>query len=85
MLALGISNPLKFDYIDPPDPMTLARALTILDNLEAIKKGEITKLGRNMAKFPLDPKLSRALLKADKYHVVPELLSIACMLEVRDR
>ena len=52
MLALGMQNPLKFDFIDAPDEMTMARALHILKNLNAVdNECRITGIGQKMAKF----------------------------------
>ncbi|ETO21916.1 RNA helicase [Reticulomyxa filosa] len=86
MLALGIENPLEFDYIDPPSETTVARAVNMLFHLKAIDdKGKLTKEGKHLTDFPLDPRLSKALLAASKYGVVNEVLSIAAMLEIHEK
>ena len=86
MLALGISNPLKFDFIDPPDEMTMARALHILKNLNAIDDDcKITKLGHKMAKFPVNPRMAKSLVIAKEYNCIYEMIVIASMLEIEDR
>eukprot|EP01083_Nonionella_stella_P175929 614222_1 len=85
MLALGIDNPLKFDFIDAPDEMTMARALHILKNLNAIDKNcRITGIGRKMSRFPVNPRLSKSLVMAEKYGCCYEIIVIAAMLEVED-
>ncbi|CAN0526171.1 unnamed protein product, partial [Ectocarpus sp. 8 AP-2014] len=43
-------------------------------------RGELTKLGRRMAEFPLDPMLSKTVIAAEKYGCVEEVLSICAML-----
>ncbi|KAF4317941.1 hypothetical protein BBO99_00005110 [Phytophthora kernoviae] len=60
---LGIQNVLGFPYLDPPDEDSLVDALKQLYVLGALDAatGEATPLGRLMAAFPLEPKLSRAL------------------------
>lgn len=53
---LGISDLVHFDYMDPPAPETLMRALEQLNYLGALDdEGELTKIGHQMAEFPLDP------------------------------
>jgi len=86
MLALGIDNPLKFDFIDPPDEMTMARALHILKNLNAINNDcKITAIGRKMAKFPVNPRMAKSLVIAKEYNCIYEMIVIAAMMEVEDR
>ena len=83
MLALGIDNPVYFDYIDAPDAMTLGRAITTLIHLQCIDdNGKITQVGRDIAAFPLNPAMAKSILTAmeDKYNCLNEILSIAAML-----
>lgn len=55
---LGIEDLVHFDFMDPPAPETLMRALELLNYLAAINDdGELTELGSLMAEFPLDPQL----------------------------
>lgn len=63
--ALGITNLLKFDFIDAPSTESLERALDHLYLLGAMKAdGRLTVTGRRMAEFPLDPSLSKCLIRA---------------------
>lgn len=79
--SLGINDLLDFDFLDPPPPKTLIRALENLYALGALNdKGELTKLGRQMAEFPTDPMLAKSIIAADKYGCVSEVLSIIAML-----
>jgi pre-mRNA-splicing factor ATP-dependent RNA helicase DHX16 len=79
--SLGIDDLLNFDFMDPPPAETLIRALEQLYALGALNDhGELTKIGRQMAEFPTDPMLAKAILAADKYGCVEELLSIIAML-----
>lgn len=53
---LGIEDLVHFDFMDPPAPETLMRALELLNYLGALDdEGELTPLGRQMSEFPLDP------------------------------
>ncbi|KAL2221464.1 putative mRNA splicing factor RNA helicase [Thermoascus aurantiacus ATCC 26904] len=79
--SLGIDQLLEFDFMDPPPAETIIRALEQLYALGALNdRGELTKVGRQMAEFPTDPMLAKAILAADKYGCVEEVLSIIAML-----
>ncbi|KAK7431920.1 hypothetical protein QQZ08_001539 [Neonectria magnoliae] len=79
--SLGINELLDFEFMDPPPTEALIGALNQLFALQALNhKGEMTKLGRQMAEFPTDPMLAKAVLAADKEKCVEEVLSIVSML-----
>ncbi|KAL7105566.1 hypothetical protein ACP275_07G052400 [Erythranthe tilingii] len=81
--SLGIDDLLNFDFMDPPPSESLLKALELLYALSALNKhGELTKLGRRMAEFPLDPMLSKMIVASDKYHCSDEIISVAAMLSV---
>ena len=61
--AMGINDLLAFDFMDPPPPATLITALETLYNLGALdEEGLLTRLGRKMAEFPLEPPMSKTLI-----------------------
>ncbi|KAI9777211.1 MAG: hypothetical protein M1816_004899 [Peltula sp. TS41687] len=79
--SLGINDLIEFDFMDPPPAETLIRALEQLYALGALNdRGELTKIGRQMAEFPTDPMLAKCVLAADKHGCVEEVLSIIAML-----
>jgi pre-mRNA-splicing factor ATP-dependent RNA helicase DHX16 len=79
--SLGINQLLEFEFMDPPPTESLIGALNQLFALQALNhKGELTKVGRQMAEFPTDPMLAKAVLAADKFKCVDEVLSIVSML-----
>ncbi|CAI5464562.1 unnamed protein product [Closterium sp. Yama58-4] len=81
--SLGINDLLNFDFMDPPPAETLLRALEMLYALGALNdRGELTKLGRKMAEFPLDPQMSKLLVASDKYLCSEEAATICAMLSV---
>ncbi|KAJ3186910.1 hypothetical protein HDU85_006946 [Gaertneriomyces sp. JEL0708] len=81
--SLGINDLMNFDFLDAPPAETLIRALEQLYALGALNdRGELTKLGRRMAEFPLDPMLSKALIAAETYQCSEEVVSIISMLSV---
>lgn len=84
---LGIDDLVHFDFMDPPAPETMMRALELLNYLGALDdEGELTLLGRHMGEFPLDPQLSRALMAATEpgSQCLAEILSIVAMLSVQN-
>ena len=81
--SLGINDLLHFDFMDRPPADALIRALEQLYALGALNdRGELTKLGRRMAEFPLDPMLSKAVIASEKYECVSEVLSTVAMLSL---
>ncbi|RCI13135.1 hypothetical protein L249_1133 [Ophiocordyceps polyrhachis-furcata BCC 54312] len=79
--TLGVNDILNFEYMDPPPTQALISALNQLFALQALNhQGELTKVGRQMAEFPINPMLSRAILAADAEGCVDEVLSIVSML-----
>ncbi|CUA75439.1 pre-mRNA-splicing factor ATP-dependent RNA helicase DHX16 [Rhizoctonia solani] len=79
--SLGINNLIEFEFMDPPPGETLMRALELLYALGALNdRGELTKLGRRMAEFPVDPMLSKTIIASEQYSCTDEVLSIISML-----
>lgn len=80
---LGIDDLVHFDFMDPPAPETLMRALELLNYLGALDdEGDITDLGGMMAEFPLDPQLAKMVIASCDHNCSNEILSITCMLSV---
>ncbi|KAK7282572.1 hypothetical protein RIF29_11469 [Crotalaria pallida] len=81
--SLGIHDLLHFDFMDPPPAEALLKALELLFALSALNKlGELTKVGRRMAEFPLDPMLSKMIVASEKYKCSEDIIAIAAMLSV---
>ncbi|CAK7201010.1 hypothetical protein SEUCBS139899_003711 [Sporothrix eucalyptigena] len=79
--SLGINELLDFAFMDPPPTEALIGALNQLFALQALNhKGELTKVGRQMAEFPTEPMLAKAVIAAGKEGCVEEVLSIVSML-----
>lgn len=86
--SLGINDLIGFDFLDPPPGDTLIRALDLLYALGAFNdKGELTKMGRRMAEFPMDPALSKSILASEKYKCTEEVRrfpsSLSAVIDVR--
>jgi pre-mRNA-splicing factor ATP-dependent RNA helicase DHX15/PRP43 len=84
---LGIDDLVHFDFMDPPAPETLMRALEMLNYLGALDdEGELTDLGTIMSQIPLEPELCKTLLvsSSDKFNCMNEILSIVSLLSVQN-
>ncbi|KAJ0979962.1 hypothetical protein J5N97_015436 [Dioscorea zingiberensis] len=78
---LGIDDLVHFDFMDPPAPDTLIRALEVLNYLGALDDdGNLTKLGEIMSEFPLDPQMSKMLIVSPGFNCSHEILTISAML-----
>ncbi|XP_017715259.1 PREDICTED: LOW QUALITY PROTEIN: putative pre-mRNA-splicing factor ATP-dependent RNA helicase PRP1, partial [Rhinopithecus bieti] len=80
---LGIDDLVHFDFMDPPAPETLMRALELLNYLAALNDdGDLTELGSMMAEFPLDPQLAKMVIASCDYTVLMRsyLLLLCCQV-----
>ncbi|KAI5289572.1 DEAH-box ATP-dependent RNA helicase prp22 [Ascosphaera aggregata] len=83
--AMGINDLLHFDFMDPPPTNTMLTALEELYALSALDdEGLLTRLGRKMADFPMDPALAKALIASIDMGCAEEMLSIVAMLSVQN-
>jgi len=72
--SIGINDLINFDFMDPPPAEALVRALEELYGTGALNEfGDLTKLGRRMAEFPVDPLMSKAIIEAEKYNCTQEV------------
>ncbi|GME96675.1 unnamed protein product [Ambrosiozyma monospora] len=80
---LGIDDLVHFDFMDPPAPETMMRALEELNYLTCLDDdGNMTALGRLASQFPLDPMLAVLLIGSAEFGCSEEILSIVAMLSV---
>ncbi|RSH84190.1 uncharacterized protein EHS24_005699 [Apiotrichum porosum] len=80
--SLGINDILNFDFLDKPPAETIIRSFEMLYALGALNhKGELTRLGRRMAEFPVDPMLSKAIIGSEVFKCTAEVLIIISMLQ----
>jgi ATP-dependent RNA helicase DHX8/PRP22 len=83
--AMGINDLLGFDFMDPPPVATLVGALESLYALGALdEEGLLSRLGRKMAEFPLEPNLSKMLILSVDLGCSEEILTITAMLSVEN-
>jgi ATP-dependent RNA helicase DHX8/PRP22 len=82
--AMGINDLLHFDFMDPPPTNTMLTALEELYALSALDdEGLLTRLGRKMADFPMDPSLAKVVIAAVDLGCSDEVLSIVAMLSLQ--
>ncbi len=85
MSALGLGEVEEFPFIEPPGSRAIADGYQLLQELNAIDdKRQLTPLGHELAKLPLDPKVARLLLAGRQYHCLNEILIIASALALQD-
>ncbi|MFZ2525549.1 MAG: ATP-dependent RNA helicase HrpA [Candidatus Ferrigenium altingense] len=85
MSALELGDIAEFPFIEPPTPRMIADGYQLLVELNAIDEArQLTDLGHELAKLPLDPKIARLLLAGRQYHCLTEILVIASALSVQD-
>ena len=83
--TMGINDLLHFDFMDAPPVESLIMALESLHSLSALdNEGLLTRLGRRMAEFPLEPNLSKMLIMSVHLQCSDEILTIVSMLSVQN-
>lgn len=94
MTAAGLGDIEKFPFIDPPDHRNIRDGIQLLQELGALdaeeksprrKKGKrLTQLGRKLSQLPVDPRLARMVIEADRNGCVREVMVIAAALSIQD-
>ncbi|GAA4727319.1 ATP-dependent RNA helicase HrpA [Modestobacter marinus] len=85
MASLDLGDVADFPFIDPPDRRAVADGLALLEELAALDgAGKLTETGRALAALPLDPRIARMVVEADRRGVLEEVLVIAAGLTVQD-
>eukprot|EP00117_Sycon_ciliatum_P004752 scpid32124/ scgid8988/ ATP-dependent RNA helicase DHX8; DEAH box protein 8; RNA helicase HRH1 len=83
--AMGINDILAFEFMDPPPMESLVTAMEQLHALSALDdEGLLTRLGRRMAEFPLEPYLSKILIQSVHLGCSDEIMTIVSMLSVQN-
>jgi ATP-dependent helicase HrpA len=84
MTALGLGDVAEFPFIDPPDRRNITAGVQLLEELGALRDKELTPLGRQLSQLPIDPRLARMVIEADRNGCVSEVLIIAAALSIQD-
>ena len=85
MAALKLGDVAAFPFLEAPDQRYINDGFQVLLELGAVNKHNgLTKLGEQMARLPIDPKIARILLAAKKHDCMAEILVIASALSIQD-
>ncbi|MDO4233068.1 MAG: ATP-dependent RNA helicase HrpA, partial [Lautropia sp.] len=85
MSALGLSEVSAFPFLDKPSPKAIADGYALLDELGAMDgRQQLTPIGRQLARLPVDPRLARMLLAGHRSGCLAEVLIITAALSVQD-
>ncbi|MEI8238261.1 MAG: ATP-dependent RNA helicase HrpA, partial [Actinomycetota bacterium] len=86
MTALGLGDVDAFPFLDRPDPRSVRDGYALLEELGAIdaEAKRLTRLGTRLARLPLDPRLGRMVLEAERHGCVREVMVIAAALSIQD-
>jgi ATP-dependent helicase HrpA len=90
MTAIGLGDIAAFPFIDPPDRRNITDGVVLLQELGAFEQApaggenKLTQLGRQLAQLPVDPRLGRMVLEADRNGCLREVIVIASALSIQD-
>ncbi|MCM8552002.1 MULTISPECIES: ATP-dependent RNA helicase HrpA [Streptomyces] len=90
MTAAGLGDIEKFPFIDPPDHRNIRDGVQLLQELGALDPAQkdvrkrLTDTGRKLAQLPVDPRLARMVLEADRNGCAREVMVIAAALSIQD-
>ncbi|MFK0193924.1 ATP-dependent RNA helicase HrpA [Kitasatospora sp. NPDC090308] len=90
MTAAGLGDIAAFPFLDPPDSRNIKDGVNLLHELGALDPEEkdhrkrLTELGRKLAQLPVDPRMARMVLEADRLGCVRDVMVIAAALSIQD-
>lgn len=90
MTAAGLGDISAFPFLDPPDSRNIKDGVSLLHELGALDPAEkdprkrLTALGRKLAQLPVDPRMARMVLEADRLGCVHDVMVIASALSIQD-
>ena len=85
MASLNLGDVAAFPFLEMPDSRYINDGFQVLLELGAVNEHNgLTKLGEQMARLPIDPKIARILLAAKKHDCMAEILVIASALSIQD-
>ena len=89
MAALDLGEMDDFAFLDPPDRRAVADGRLLLSELQALQEGRdgrprLTRIGRSLSQLPVDPRMGRMLLAADRLGCLADVLVIVAGLSIQD-
>jgi ATP-dependent helicase HrpA len=85
MSSLGLGDIEAFPFVEPPDRRNVRDGIALLEELGALDDdGRLTRVGRQLAQLPVDPRMARMIVEAGRLGCVREVLVIAAALSIQD-
>ena len=85
MDSLRVGHIRDFDFIEPPDSRLISDGYRLLHELQAVQPDDtVTRLGKIISRFPVDPRLARMLIQASEFGCLNEMMIIVSVLSVQD-
>ncbi|WP_030484085.1 ATP-dependent RNA helicase HrpA [Nocardioides aequoreus] len=84
MTSLRLGEVDRFPFLDPPDTRAVRAGVQLLEELGALRQGRLTRTGRSLARLPIDPRLGRMILQADREGCLREVLVVTAALSLQD-
>ena len=90
MTALDLGDIAAFPFVDPPDRRQVRDGIDLLHELGALEperdtaRHRLTPTGRALAQLPVDPRLARMIVEADREGCVTDVVVIAAALSIQD-
>ncbi|HEU5454191.1 MAG TPA: ATP-dependent RNA helicase HrpA, partial [Nocardioides sp.] len=89
MTSLGLGDIARFPFVEPPDRRNVTAGVQLLEELGALAGGgtdkhRLTRLGKRLARLPVDPRLGRMILEAERLGCLRDVLVIAAALSLQD-
>ncbi|MGH3346476.1 MAG: ATP-dependent RNA helicase HrpA, partial [Nocardioides sp.] len=84
MASLGLGDIARFPFVEPPDRRHVTAGVQLLEELGALHDGRLSKIGKRLARLPIDPRLGRMILEAERLGCVRDVLVIAAALSLQD-
>lgn len=89
MTALGLGDIAAFPFVEAPDKRNIQDGVKLLEELGAITQSEdqhykLTPSGRSLAQLPVDPRLAKMVLEAQRYACTREVMIITSALSIQD-
>ena len=88
MASLGLGDIGRFPFVEPPDKRNVSAGVQLLEELGALVAADdrprLTRVGKRLARLPIDPRLARMILEAERLGCVREVIVIAAALSLQD-
>lgn len=84
MSALRLGKITEFPFLDPPDHRSVNDGMQLLHELGALDGDRLTRQGRTMSQLPVDPRMARMLMAADKLGCLADVLVIVAAMSIQD-